>query len=118
MSNNAAVCPDGSEIGRSQAMQAAAAGMSELYWPCRGDGVIPIFFGSLRLTISRLMSATILASAGRLGWLANHSLPRSPFSSPETHRNATLRAGFGLWPNASAISSSELVPDALSSEPL
>jgi len=27
MSNNAAVCPDGSEIGRSQAMQAAAAGI-------------------------------------------------------------------------------------------
>src|SRR5271157_2653597 len=26
---------------------------------------------------------------------------RSPFSSPETHRNATLRAGFGPWPNAS-----------------
>jgi adenosylcobyric acid synthase len=27
MSNNAAVCPDGSEVGRSQAMQAAAAGI-------------------------------------------------------------------------------------------
>ena len=27
MSNNAAVCPDGSEIGRSQAVQAAAAGL-------------------------------------------------------------------------------------------
>src|SRR5512140_3935260 len=27
MSNNAAVCPDGSEIGRAQALQAAAAGL-------------------------------------------------------------------------------------------
>src|SRR5512140_154603 len=28
MSNNAAVCPDGSEIGRAQALQAAAAGLA------------------------------------------------------------------------------------------
>src|ERR1041384_1999215 len=28
MSNNAAVCPDGSEIGRAQAMQASAAGVT------------------------------------------------------------------------------------------
>ena len=28
MSNNAAVCPDGSEIGRAQALQAVAAGLS------------------------------------------------------------------------------------------
>ena len=32
----------------------------------RGDEVMPICFGSLRLTISRLMSATSLASAGKL----------------------------------------------------
>src|SRR4051795_12391030 len=61
--------------------------------------------------MSRLMSATILCPSGRFMWSANQWLPSSPFSSPQTHRDGTLRAR--RRPRADAWADSRSGPGSL-----
>jgi len=106
-------------ISRPSSLADSSASVTRLVWLAWvEEGVTPIDLPSVPADHVDVDVGDDLVIARQRDVLREPSAASSPFSSPETQRKATLRAGLGPSPKASAISSRALVPDALSSEPL